>query len=199
MMASFGKFRAVVLLLAVLGLGGCAGSSVHMREVADQGVQYTPKQGQALVVFMRPSRFGFAIQSSVFDVTQQPPRFIAIVPAGAKVAFDSEAGLRLFMVVGESADFMAANLAAGKTYYALVTPRMGLWKARFSLRPVTGAELAGGDFADWESATRWNETVPSALKWAKENMASIISKHDEYIVKWKAKSDKPLLRATDGR
>lgn len=199
MTASFRKICGAVLLLAAVGLGGCAGSSEHMREVADQGVQYVPEQGQALVVFMRPSRLGFAIQSSVFDVTEQPPRFVGIVPAGAKVAYSSDAGRRIFMVVGESADFMAADLTPDKTYHALVTPRMGVWKARFSLQPVTGADQAGGNFADWNGSTRWVENLPSALKWADDNMTSVVQKHDEYMPKWQSKSVKPMLRATDGR
>ena len=35
----------------------------------------------------------------------------------------------MFSVVGEAADFLEADLAAGKTYYIQVAPRMGAWKA----------------------------------------------------------------------
>ncbi len=72
-----GKVAAALLLLL---LGACAGSSQYMRDVAPEMVNYTPKPDQALVVFMRPSGLGFAIQSSVFDITDGSPIFLGIVP-----------------------------------------------------------------------------------------------------------------------
>jgi hypothetical protein len=125
------KAAAVLLLLL---LGACAGTSQYMRDVAPEKANYTPKPDKALVVFMRPSSLGFAVQSSVFDVTDGSPVFVAIVSALTKVAHYAEPGERRYMVIGESADFMAANLDSGKVYYSLVTPRFGVWKARFSLR-----------------------------------------------------------------
>lgn len=56
------------------------------------------------------------------------------------------------MVVSEAADFMDAELETGKTYYALVTPRLGVWKARFSLRPMTAVELDGQQLREWLDA-----------------------------------------------
>ena len=103
------------------------------------------------------------------------------------------------MVVSEAADFMAAELEGGKTYYALVTPRMGAWKARFSLRPVTAGELAGKEFADWDKDCAFIENTPASEAWAKENWVDIQSKKVEYLQKWEPRTDKPTLRATDGR
>ncbi len=60
------------------------------------------------------------------------------------------------MVVSEAADFAKADVEAGKTYYVLVTPRMGWWKARFSLRPLMREQLDGKDFAEGSEA-QWNE------------------------------------------
>ena len=77
--------RAAVLLL-LLALGACAGTSDLMRNVPADKATYEPKPDQALIVFMRPSGFGFAIQSSVFDITDRNPDFIAVLPAKAKVA-----------------------------------------------------------------------------------------------------------------
>ena len=55
--------------------------------------------------------------------------FIGILSGKTKVAHLTEPGEKLFMVIGENADFMKATLEAGKTYYALKTEK-----------PVTGAE-----------------------------------------------------------
>lgn len=61
---------------------------------------------------MRPSNYGGAIQVTVFDDT----RYIATVSADTHVAYQAEPGKHTFMVVSEAADFMNADLTAGKTY-----------------------------------------------------------------------------------
>ena len=133
------RWGLAVLLLA--SLGGCQSSM--MVKAGDS--EPMPAPGKALVVFLRPSSFGGAIQSSVYDTHEGEDTFIGIVSAETKVAYEAEPGDHLFMVVAENADFMIAHLDAGKTYYALVSPRMGLWKARFSLLPIhnrVGAEYS---------------------------------------------------------
>jgi hypothetical protein len=193
---SAAKAAALLLLLA---LGACAGTSDLMRNVPPEKATYAPKPDQALIVFMRPSGFGFAIQSSVFDVTDGNPDFIAVLPAKAKVAHYSKPGQRRFMVIGESADFMDATLDPGKVYYALVTPRMGLWKARFSLRAVDGATVRTTEFDDWFKDSRWVENEPGAAHWAKANMDSIKEKMADDLDDWTHKPDKPTLHAKDGQ
>ncbi len=189
----------ITAMLVLLLLGACAGSSEFMRDVAPDKVNYTPKPDQALVVFMRPSGIGFAVQSSVFDVTDGSPVFLGIVPAMTKIAHYAPPGKRRYMVIGESADFMAANLDPGKVYYALVTPRMGLWKARFSLAPVRATKTNTSEFADWYKGARWIENMETASGWANSNMSSIREKMTEYLPKWQGKSDKPILKSEDGQ
>jgi len=185
--------------LALLLLGACAGTSDYMRNVAPEEAHYAPKPDKALVVFMRPSGLGFAVQSSVFDVTDNNTDFIAIVSAKKKVAHYTAPGKRRFMVIGESADFMGATLEPGKVYYALVTPRMGMWKARFSLRPVHAAEIPTADFAEWFGDTEWVENQPSANTWAAQNLDSIKEKMFDDLDEWVNKPDKPMLEAADGQ
>ncbi len=98
---------------------------------------------------MRPSAFGGAVQSSVFDVATAENVLVGIISSMAKVAYKTAPGELIFMVVGESADFMGAEVEAGKKYYALVTPRVGVWKARFSLKPMHKDELQSEEFMDW--------------------------------------------------
>ncbi len=195
-----GLAAIAVLCLAVL-LSGCAGTVSNMRAVSADQVTDTPAEGKAMVIFLRPSTLGFAIQSSVFDVTGADPKLVGIVAAKKKVAYQAEPGNHLFMVVGESADFMYADLAAGKTYYALVTPRMGMWKARFSLRPVHAAELNGAQLKEWLDGCEWVEKSPESDAWAAANRASIASKRAEYYAKWTAKpeTERPKLWPQDGR
>ena len=194
--------RVALIILAVTVLGGCAGTVKNMREApVANTVELKPEPGKALVVFMRPSTLGFAIQSSVFDVKNDQPELIGIVAAKAKVAYQATPGKHLFMVIGESADYMDADLLPDRTYYAQVTPRMGLWKARFSLEPVKPATLETATFKGEFTDCVWVEKTSESAAWARENMGSVLSKHTEYFKEWNAApADKrPTLTREDGR
>lgn len=192
------KLSAAVVLLSLF-LAGCAGSSNYMRDVPEGARSYAPESGKALLVFMRPSSLGFAVQSSVFDITSGEPEFIAIVSAKTKFAHNVDPGQHRFMVISESADFMDATLEEGKTYYALVTPRMGAWKARFSLRPLHRVELGTDEFQGWYDDCRWVENTPQAEQWAEQKTSSVKSKQAGKLAKWLEKPDKPVLFIGDGQ
>lgn len=189
------------MTIIVLLLTGCAGTVKNMHPVSPDNIVVSPEEGKSMVVFMRPSTFGFAIQSSVFEVKGDRPSLVGIVAAKKKVSIQLEPGNHLFMTVGESADFMSAELEPNKTYYALVTPRMGLWKARFSLKPIHSNELNTDQFNEWLDNCEWVEKSSTSDNWANSNMASIQSKHEEYYKKWMSKdsSDKPRLLPQDGK
>ncbi len=196
------RFSAIFsLLLLVLILSGCAGSVKNMQPVSADEVITAPDAGKSMVVFMRPSGFGFAIQSSVFEINDDKPILAGIVAAKKKVAYQLEPGKHLFMVVSESADFMSAELEAGKTYYALVTPRMGVWKARFSLKPITADELGSSQFNEWLESCEWVELSPASHAWVNTNIDSIQSKQIEYYADWMDKdiSERPQLLPGDGK
>ncbi len=191
----------ITLLLLVIFLSGCAGTVNNMRTVPPDRVAAVPEEGKSMVVFMRPSGIGFAIQSSVFEIKGDKPSLVGIVAAKKKVVYQLEPGTHLFMVVGESADFMSAELDSNKTYYALVTPRMGAWKARFSLMPIHADEFNSSQFNKWLEGCEWVEKTPDSEDWASANMASIQSKYKEYYTKWMSKklSERPKLLPQDGK
>lgn len=181
--------------MSVFVLSACAGTSKYMRPVSPGYAVYAPQEGKALVFFMRPSGMAYAIDASVFDGDE----FIGIVPAKKKVAYMAQPGEHLFMVIGESADFMKADLKAGKVYYTLVTSRMGAWKARFSLKPIHGDEIDSARVKEWFDSSEYIENHTSAYRWAEENRPSIMKKREKYLPKWEQKSNKPFLRPEDGR
>lgn len=187
-------------VLAIVFFYGCAGSVKNMREIPDEQAVYTPDPDRAMIVFMRPSTFGFAIQSSVFEIVDDNPELVGIVAAKKKVAYQVEPGGHLFMVIGESADFMKADLQAGKRYYALVTPRMGMWKARFSLKPIHKDDQESEKLTEWLKECHWVEKTYDSDQWADANMPSIQSKKSEYMQKWlqKPEPDRPALHVEDG-
>lgn len=166
-------------------ISGCM-SSLMNKAV---GAAPAPQPGKALVVFMRPSSFGGAIQSSVYDTRGDDNDFIGVVSARTKLAYQAFPGHHLFMVVAEYSDFMNADLVAGKTYYVLVRPRPGIWKARFSLIPIhrdPGAKYSSASvaFRRWQSATSYVVPKPAAMRWYATHKDDITAKQAAYLAKW---------------
>jgi hypothetical protein len=194
--------RRAAFLIALLAslLAGCAGTIAHMQEVSADRSPAGPRPGKAMVVFMRPSGMGFAVQSTVYEVQGDRVSLIGVVAAKTKVAYEVDPGARLFMVVGENADFMAAELLPNKTYYARVEPRMGLWKARFGLEPVPAKDLSAEAFKNDLAECRWVVKAPAADAWMNQNLASIQSKRLDYYRDWEAKpvAERPRLVPADG-
>jgi len=186
-----------IAALALL-VSGC-GTIKYMQEMPAGTAVKAPAPGKAVVVFMRSSFLGQAISSSVFEIRNDNPVLVGLVANKTMVAYEVDAGRRLFMTVSESADYMSADLAPGRTYYAFVTPRMGAFRARFSLAPVK----KGGEFSkDAESCLRECRQVantPESEGWARENMADIRSKHTENYPRWnqKPENEKPHLARGD--
>ena len=166
---------------------------------------------ESKVVFMRNFGARGAILSSarlttasVFDVTEPgEPKFINHVQQGYKVVHPLKPGRYTFMVVSEAADFMQVTVLPGKTYYALVTPRFGVARVRFSFRPIRANELGGKEFTDLEKKTRITRVTSTSLEWAKQNAPDIADKRDQYWPEWSSKSQSEryaqTLNADDGR
>lgn len=60
---------------------------------------------------------GQAIQYSVFEILNGSPEFISIISNNTKITFDTSPGEHIFMVVGESANFLKAILTDTKFKY----------------------------------------------------------------------------------
>ena len=192
------RLRIFVVVAIALAATGCASSK--MIDSAQQEL-IVPDADKAQIVFIRSSMFGGAIQSSVFDVSADEPEFIGILSAGKKLAHMVEPGKHVFMVVSEAADFMEAEMLGGKTYYAMVTPRMGAWKARFSMHPVRNGgagefQYQSDEFQKWLSKTELSENTPASYAWAEENMSNIRGKQADYTTVWKQKSPAELAERT---
>jgi hypothetical protein len=151
------------------------------------------------IVIRRQRRRGFGLRC----LPAREPGSWGVVENGMKLAYVVPPGDHTFMVVSEAADFMKATLLPGKTYYALITPRMGAWKARFSFRPLRQPDLAGADFADWDKNTHWVETGAEAVAWADRNAADVAQKRARYWAEWSSKDidqrNSQTLFAVDGR
>jgi hypothetical protein len=187
------KRIAFVLTLGLL-MTGCA--STHMQVIPDDQRVTRPEQGKALIYFARPGSFGGAIQAPLYD----GEKFIGVSSANTIVPYQADPGSHLFMVIGENADFLQAELLPGKTYYAQVTPRMGAWKARFSLRPQNG-QIPDDEVAGWFKSCKQVKLNDSGLAWAEQNAASTKKMRDQDLPRWESKdnAEKQVLVAGSGK
>lgn len=177
-------FRIALSSIMIIALFGATGYAARVKLMEESDRQLTPQPDQALIIFMRSSYTGSAISASLFDVTEDETKFIGIMYNNTKVCYDVDPGEYTFMVIGESADFMKATVEAGKTYYALVTPRPGVWKARFSLRPLRQSDFDSSNFSKWDSKTRLVKNTPDSEAWAVDNGEDIKEKRADYWPAW---------------
>ena len=180
------KSGNLFILLTLLILSGCATSPMT---IAPEQQLPTVASDEAQVVFMRTSHFGGAISASLYKVSDTDTEYLGIIAVGTKIALKTEPGEHMFMVVSEAADFMEAELEGGKTYYAMVTPRMGAWKARFSLWPISNQpnaeySLNSDKFQGWVSGTKLLVQSQQSLDWYQENKTSVEEKKAEYLPVW---------------
>ncbi len=188
--------RVLLLLSAVLFVG-CGTNP--MKLAPNQNLDTSSDQAQ--IVFMRSSFVGSAINASIYDVSDGQTKFIGIIGNATKVAYKAPPGKRVFMVVSEAADFMEGNLSAGKTYYSIITPRMGAWVARFSMWPIkkdTNADYHFGmdTVEQWKSSTQLMLKTPESDAWYESNKASVESKRQQYWPVWQQKTPEELVRRT---
>jgi hypothetical protein len=186
--------RSLLILLIPVVLSACGSTGGNTGDSTGSSTQMVPvseppvvRQGESMLVFMRSSFVGGPLPSMVYDVSGADSRFIGFVNNGTKLAHPVKAGTYTFMVVGESADFMQATIEPGRNYYALVTPRVGVWSARFSFKPVRRHELGSAEFASWASATKYVANSPGTELRAKEKAAEVAAKRAEYWPEWNAK------------
>jgi hypothetical protein len=197
--APTGLASTLVVALALI-VSGCAGTVKNMQELPGGSPAVVPDAGKAVIVFMRPSGAGFGVQSSVFEIQDGRATLAGIVASKTKVAYQVNPGKRVFMSVGESADFMSADILPNKTYYAVVAPRMGMWKARFSLEPQRREDLGTAEFRKSLDECRWVAKTPASEAWVADNFTSIQSRIASNYPEWsqKPEAERPHLKPEDG-
>lgn len=136
-----------LLLLGVcfllVSLTGC--KSAIMTKVQPVSLS-TINNETALVTFVRPSSYGAAIQFGVWD----SENFVGVVSANSYVQYKTSPGKHLFLARAENWSCVEADLEAGKSYVIITAVRMGAWKARVALVPVTRT----GKISD-EKVNKW--------------------------------------------
>lgn len=185
--------KLAIILAALLLMAGCA--SPHMAVIKDANMANKPQPGKALVVFLRPARFlGDGNLAFLYD----GDKYVGTSASKTKIPYQADPGKHLFMVVGESADFMEADLAEGRTYYAVVQIRPGLFGGRFSLQPQN-AQMDNSKIQAWLKVMRPMEPAPAGLKYAGKIADNSKAKKEKYLPAFEKKgADKTVLKRESG-
>lgn len=195
------KYTKFLTILLLLVLGGCSATGKYT--VPASNTNFVTKQDKAAIIFMRASNYGGAITSPLVSLDKDGnSEMVAILGPGEKMVHYVEPGEHTFMIVGENGDFLKANVDAGKAYYAIIRPRMGIWKARFSLTPFKALpeseefSINSENLKEWSSSCKYTEASPAAFAWHKTKQNELKAIYNEYMPKWQAKSGNQRAAAT---
>lgn len=187
------KFAVTISMLVLMFCSGCAGSSMYMKSTP---TLLRPTENKALVRFMRPSGFGFAINFNMLDGENVIGNSVAMSQFG----YLAEPGKHLFIATAENKVFLEADLEAGKTYYVITRVYPGAWYARVAFVAVNKGSEYWDKVKGWEESLKIIEHDNVALKkWEDGHKAQIKALASQYETKWKNTYQWPVLRPEDGR
>ena len=195
-------FRYSATAMCIVLMTGCASMPpMPQMKHADNQQPQAVSSNRSRIVFMRSSNIGSVFNPSLYDVTQEEPVFIGILPNWGRLVYDTTPGEHTFMVVSEAADFMKANMNAGKTYYSIATPRFGVSVARFSLAPIRNDGTTPGNtdptrIEDMKTRTKLLSNTDETKEWFKNNVGDIKAKQAKYWRNWQQKSLSELADVT---
>ena len=186
----------LVVLLVALSSGCVSIPKDRMEPVPESALTKAPRPGKALVYFVRTSQYAGVLPADLYD----NDTYIGSIAYGQYIGYQADPGKHLFMVTGETAEFMPAELLAGKTYYANVGAHMGMWKARFHVSPQNG-NLAQGEIVNAMNTGREVTLAAGGRKWAAEHADEVRKLKAEYLPKWEqtGRREDWTLRPESGR
>ncbi len=189
------RFALGLPLLASL-VAGCTPMAGYFTVVRPPVTE--PEPGKALVVFLRPRRFEAFLGGAEAAPLYDGDNYLIHLPPKYQFAYQAEPGTHTFMITGITADFLAADLVAGKKYFVVVEPRPLFSGIAYSLRPQNGQiEQATLDF--WH--LRMRQIVPSdhGRQEAQKQDAVRARMKVDYYTEWLQKPQRPTLEASSGR
>ncbi len=186
------KFRLYVLFIGIF-CASCAGSSGFMKPMEKS---LSPTENKALVRFMRPSGYGYAVNFNILDGDK------VIGNSIAKSQFDylASPGKHLFIATAENKAFLEADLEGGKTYYIITEVRMGAWKARTGIVAVNKGSKFWNKVKEYEDTLiKLEPKMEDIKRWEERNKPKLQKVLSDYKSVWKDKYQWPRLNPEDGR
>ncbi len=156
-----------------------------------------PGPDESVVVFVRP--YSTPTAATVYE--RKDDGSVTLITASYPETYMVHKvvpGKHVFAVVSEAADFIEVDAAGGKIYPIVVTPRMGAWKARFSLLSGCPGSDSWGKMKQWLAGSYSVTPNEAAALWFERHRLSVMEKVHAYWPKWIGKSDRPVVKAEDG-
>ena len=181
--------RSCSLLLLGILASGCASTPSQMVRATG-----TPQleSGKALVTFLRPSSYGGAVSFGIWDSEQ----FVGELKGKTSVSYLASPGEHVFFAKAENWAVTKATLAAGKRYYVLMRPRMGLMKAGVIMDPVKSS-TPDAEIEGWQRESPLFAPDPAKVEaYTREWLPQVRKAIENYNA---GKADFNLLEAGDGR
>jgi len=180
--------KLVASLSFIAFMSGCSTQMVKSKT----GLIQPPTDDQATIVFMRSSFIASGVGVELFEITDGELEFIGNLPNGSKVAHKTEPGQKVYMAYGNAADFMIANVEAGKTYYSIVRPNW--WSGGFAPTPIrtdgsSNYHTGLSEFESWKDDSTLLELKPTAQEWFAERRKKYEKIYRIYWNKFQTKSD----------
>lgn len=187
-------FKYVAIIALGLSLVAC-GSNM-MKPTSSQSIT-PPNKGMTKIVFMRDSFVASAISSEILEVKNGELSLVGILPNGNKIAFETRPGKKTFMAYGTAADFMTADVQAGKIYYVIVRPNWGT--GGFAPTPIradgsTEYNTSSPDFKSWRDGTTLIEQKPEAVSWFAGKKAEYQEIYTNYWARYQNKNSQELAQ-----
>lgn len=200
--------KTAVLAVFLASMAGCASTPQKPQvSVVEPAARITkPGPGKALVYFVRTSNFGWPFPAVLFDDDRHIGSIVLewdVEKKTAKkgyVAYEATPGPRMFSVYSENADFLPANLVAGKTYFVHVRSVIGMWKYRFYLSPQQG-QLPQHELDEVIATGRQQVLTPDGVQVVKDSAEDLKQIKADWFPKYQARpaSERLELRPQDGR
>lgn len=181
----------IVFLLAIVQLVGCA-AFIDIKESENQELPALSSD-KSRIVFMRSSMHASLNDVLMYEIVDGKPAYFGALKNNTKFSLDTSPGKHTFMALGVGSDYMLADLAAGKTYYVMVTPR-GWPVVNFSFQPFRSDDsgkfkLDSDDFKGWRKSTKRIENVASSFEFAKDKQTFAEESHKNNWPKWQQKPE----------
>jgi hypothetical protein len=152
-----------------------------------------PKEGKALVYFVRSNSAGFALNFRIYD----KDKFLYALPYGEYLVYECDPGQHMFWAASENRDFVDAELEANRVYVVDIQGQMGMLVAGVSLVPFNPTERSNRKdlfkIVKKEKMTIYN----SSLSIAEHKTENIIQGLEKYNKLKESKSSKIEILTKD--
>jgi len=160
---------------------------------------FVAPRDKALVVFVRPKKYGKVTKFYVFDENR---KLLTLLKGNEHVTIEVAPGRHTFYIVARGAVLVRAELAAGRTY--VVQLKLSPWSGRGLAHPVLRNSSDFAESAKWIRDTRRGEPdLSKANRWVKERQDKIIAGITKAEAGWLQMDEKArssiTLRPEDGR